>query len=264
MALVGIAFLVALAVYLLYEFVLSGDDRSVGAGSSSARFYGSGPQEAGVQPIALTHDAWELRRVRGEHLQLIASIPETPGPTPVLSMEQRQESALARIIRYPDGVPPPRGVDEGWFDIEEGLTFYRASGGDWTPRRVRESHSHRNLFYHTDYPGEVLNFADGSIHRVLARELAFEAVGVMPVLEEPSPSMIRAFESALGWELRGSPGPSVNVWTTFRLSQDSGVHTFAVGGVMRMGVRSEGQGEDMFQYLVPGEWVGSVVVERMG
>ena len=84
------------------------------------------------------------------------------------------------------------------------------------------------------------------------------------MLDEPSPGMVHALTMSLGWEIRDSPGSAVNIWSGFSLMDGSNVHSFVVGGAMRMGVRSRGQGEDMFQYLVPGEWVGSVVVERMG
>ena len=216
-----------------------------------------------MQPIALTRDASELRRVREEHLGLIASIPETPGPTPTLTAGQLSDRALSLVLDNPGGVPPAADVNEDWFDPERGLTFYRDSGGDWTPRRVRERHPYRSLFYRSSYPEGVSNFSDMSIHRALARELAFAGVGVMPMLEDPSPGMIDALTRSLGWEIRDSPGPVINVWSSFGLVEGGSVHSFAVGGVMRMGVRSKGQGGDIFQYLVPGEWVGSVVVERL-
>ena len=263
LVLAGVALVLTAVVYVLAGLVFGGDGPE-GPPRSAEEFYRSGPREAGVQPVALTRDASELRRVRDEHRGLIASIPDTPGPTPTLTAGQLSDRALARVIANPDGAPPAPDVDEDWFDPERGLTFYRDSGGDWTPRRVREAHPYRHLFYHRDYPEGVVNFSDGSIHRGLARELAFAGVRVMPMLEDPSPGMIDALTRSLGWEARDSPGPVINVWASFGLVEGGSVQSFAVGGVMRMGVRSKGEGGDMFQYLVPGEWVGSVVVERLG
>ena len=263
LVLVGVAIVLTAVVYVLAGFVFGGGGPE-GPPRSPEEFYRSGPREAGVQPVALTRDASELRRVREEHRGLIASIPDTPGPTPTLTAGQLSDRALARVIANPDGAPPAPDVDEDWFDPEQGLTFYRDSGGDWTPRRVREAHPYRHLFYHRDYPEGVVSFSDESIHRGLARELAFAGIRVMPMLEDPSPGMIDALTRSLGWEARDSPGPVINVWASFGLVEGGSIQSFAVGGVMRMGVRSKGEGNDMFQYLVPGEWVGSVVVERLG
>ena len=42
-----------------------------------------------------------------------------------------------------------------------------------------------------------------------------------------------------------------------------GFHTYAVGGVMLMGVSSTGDGETLMEYVTPGTWRGPVVVERL-
>jgi hypothetical protein len=214
---------------------------------------------------ALAREAAELRRVAAEHRRLIASIPPSPvpAPSPGPSTAERQEEALARVLAHPEGEPVRPGPGESWFDPRRGLTFYRDSGGDWTPRKVREGHTHRGLFYYGAYPEGVLNFADESIHPALARELAFEAARVLPLLGDPTPAMVRSFAASLGWELRDSAGPVVNLWTRFTVAGDGQRHAFAVGGVMRLGVAELGAGEARLEYLTVGEWVGPVVVERL-
>ena len=64
----------------------------------------------------------------------------------------------------------------------------------------------------------MLNFVDRSIYGALARELAFGAVELMPVLGEVTPSLVRSMADNLGWELRNSPGAVVNVWSTLSVS----------------------------------------------
>ena len=222
---------------------------------------------ADVHPVPaplLTRDADELRRIREEHAALIASIPPTPEPTPTLTAVERSVLVSARVRQYPEGVPVPPPVGEDWFDPSLGLDFYRDSGGDWTAEWVRENHSHRDLFYYADYPESLANFADGSIYRLLAREMLFEAVSVLPFLGEPTPAMIDAFSRDLGWELRDSSRPAVNLWTTFTVRRDGQFYVYAVGGVMLMGVFSSGENEgDLMEYVTPGEWIGQVVVERL-
>ena len=171
--------------------------------------------------------------------------------------------ASAEIIAHPDGIPSSPSVDEDWFNPDLGITFYRDSGGDWTGRRVRETHSHRNLFFYSDYPSTIQNFADGSIYDSLAREMVFEAVRMLPVLGEPTPAMVTLFKNKLGWELRDSVRPVVNVWTTFVLREEGEMHRYSVGGVMLMGVGSAGEGEARVEYVAPGRWLGPVVVERL-
>ena len=205
----------------------------------------------------------ELRRVRAEHEALIASIPVTVVPTPTLTAAEVSLVAVARVQRYPDGAPAPPQVGEDWFDPGRGIDFYRDSGDDWTSRRVRESHPHRDLFYFQDYPGSIPNFHDRSIYRHIARELVFEAVDTLPLIGEPTPAMIDLFGKELGWEVRDSPEPVVNLWTTFKVVRDGLLHVYAVGGVMRLGVSSVGEGDTLLEYLTVGVWLGPVVVERL-
>ena len=212
---------------------------------------------------ALAREAAELRRVRDEHRRLIASMPPTPEATVTPAPFELQEDALARVLANPGGIPVMPAPEEDWFDLREGLTFYRERGDDWTSRRVRENHTHRGLFYFEGYPDGVPNFADRSIYPDLAREMAFEASEVMPLLGDPSPAMVRSFARALGWELRDSEGPVVNLWTRFTVLEDGESHVFVVGGVMRMGVASLGEGEERLEYVTAGSWIGPVVVERL-
>ena len=262
--LVGIAFLITVVVFGL--LLLFGRGPSPG-GPGPAPVPGAGgpaPQDPGLQPVALTRDAWELRRLRAEHRGLIASIPPTPGPTPTLTAGERSDRAVSLLADNPGGVPRETPVAEDWFDPAEGLDFFRPAGGDWTPRRVRDRHPYARLFYRSDYPQGVPNFADQSIYGGIAREMAFAGVRSMPALEDPTPGMVDALRASLGWQLRDTPGPVINVWSSFTLLDGGSVHAFAVGGVMRLGVRSGGQGDQRYQYLVPGEWIGPVVVERLG
>ena len=207
-----------------------------------------GAVEAGVEPIPLTKQAVELRRVRDEHLRLIESIPPTLGATPTLTMVEKQDVAVARIMDHPDGVPVGPAVDEDWFNPDLGITFYRDSGGDWTARRVRETHSHRNLFFYSDYPGTIANFADGSIHDALAREMVFEATRedtAHPGMSRHRPWWI-SLQSSLGWELRDSSGAGGEpVVYLCSLRVDGGACIiYSIGGVMLMGIGSVGEGED--------------------
>ena len=96
-----------------------------------------------------------------------------------------------------------------------------------------------------------------------ARELALEAKNIFPLIDEPTPAMVETFAKKLGWEARNSPHPSVNLWTTLTVAEDQTFHVFAIGGVMRMRVSSRGKGDAKIEYLVPGSWIGSVVVERI-
>ena len=225
-----------------------------------------GPEEAAFGPVPLTRQALELRRLRDEHLKLIKSIPDTPGVTPTLTVVERKVVADAMILANPDGIPVPPSVDENWFNPDLGLTFYRNAGGDWTARRVREGHTHRNLFFYGDYPEGIANFSDRSIYRSLAREMVFEATRVLPLLGEPTPAMVDVFEKHLGWELRDSSRPVVNLWTTFIVSEKGEHHVYSIGGVMLMGVGSSGgdEGEEGLEYVSPGRWLGPVIVERLG
>ena len=213
--------------------------------------------------VGLTKEAGEWRRVREEHKKLIETIPTLVPVEPAKTQDEEQRDAVARIVHNPDGLPYTIPVDENWFDPMVGLRFFRPRGGDWTGSIVRKKHSHRRLFYYDRYPEDVANFGDRSIYRGLARELAFEASEAVPVLGEPTPALVGALEDNLGWELRPAEGPLVNVWSWVYLNRGGGRHRFAVGGVMRMGVEYRGEGEERLEYLVIGDWVGSVVVERL-
>ena len=225
--------------------------------------YELGSEEIEAQPVALTVVAGENRRLREAHMALIESIPVTVEPTPTLTLTEREEVAVARVVAHPLGVPVKPSVTESWFDSRRGLTFYRDSGGDWTGRSVRESHTHRYLFYHKEYPEGVLSFGDRSIFPALSRELAFEASVVLPLLGEVTPAMVTSFGRKLGWELRDSAEPAVNLSTTFVVRKGGVRSEYAVGGVMVMSVLSKRAGEEYFEYLAPGRWVGPVVVERL-
>ena len=223
----------------------------------------SGNAAPTLAPVPLTKRAEELRRVREQHADLIRSIPPTPEPTPTLTVAERSAAASARVRAHPEGIPISPRVGEDWFDPAMGLAFYRDSGDDWTGRRVRENHTHRELFYYGGYPDSIPNFSDRSIYLMLSRELAFEAVSSLPLLGDPTPAMISAFSRNLGWELRDSPEPAVNLWTTFTVRREGEFHTYAVGGVMLMGMAWTGEGEGVLEYVTLGRWIGPVVVERL-
>ena len=89
--------------------------------------------------------------------------------------------------------------------------------------------------------------------------LVFEAVATLPLLGEPTPAIIQLFSR----ELCDSSEPVVNIWTTFRIRRDGLLHVYAVGGVMRMGVSSLGEDDDLVEYVTTGPWLGPVVVERL-
>ena len=204
-----------------------------------------------------------LRRIREEHEALIASIPPTPGAEPTLTAPEEQSVAIARGHRFPDGEPAPPPVGEDWFDPEYGIEFYRDSGGDWTSRRIREIHPHRDLFAFDGSPDSIPNFHAWTIQRDVAREMVFEAVDALSLLGEPTPAMIEIFRSKLGWELRHPAHPVVNFWTTFDVRRGCVVQSYAVGGVMRLGVASVGEGEETLEYFTVARWLGPVVVERL-
>lgn len=219
--------------------------------------------EMAVMVPALTHEASERRRIREEHEGLIRSLPPSPEPTPTLDARERQKSVGARLAGHGGGLPPAVEVLEGWFDPDVGLSFARRSGGDWTSRVVRENHGYRGLVYFEGYPEGIPNFYDGSLQKYLARELAFGAWRVMPMLGEPTPVLVDIIAGSIGWEVRNAPGAVVNVWSDFVLVRDEEEHRLVLGGVMRMSVMSHGEGDGRMDYLVPGSWIGSVVVERV-
>lgn len=228
------------------------------------------PVELAGTPVflpALTHEASELRRVAEEHARLLTSIP----PTPTVAAEGpglgvSGGGAFAGVSRAEafEGIEIEAPV-EGWFDIEEGLTFHRDDGGDWTPRAVRQANPYAEFFYFDGYPEDVASFANGRIYEDLARNLAFGASEVVDFLGSPTPQIVNTFMRELGWQLRTLDGPHINVWTTFDFYAQGALHRYAVGGVVRMDLvsRSLGDGEEL-EYLVVGPFVGPVVVERLG
>ena len=226
-----------------------------------------GAAEGRVQPVELTRIAEEHRRLREEHDSLIDSLP-TP-VTPVIeempTARERQQIAIQRVtaLRLGEEISND-GIWEDWFDPTQGISFYRDQGGDWTSARLRREHPYRDLFYYEDYPDRVRNFEDETIYGQLARELSFAAHEIMPVIGEPNPALVDTITANLGWEIRDAELAVVNVWSSFRLTPPgSPTQDFAVGGVMRLGVREGGAGDGAYHYLVPGSWVGSVVVERL-
>ena len=54
--------------------------------------------------------------------------------------------------------------------------------------------------------------------------MVFEAVQVLPLLGEPTPAMVDIFGRSMGWELRDSTRPVVNLWTTFVVSEGGELH----------------------------------------
>lgn len=204
----------------------------------------------------------ELGRVREHHARLIDSIP-TPTLTPVPESAEEASAALNRVIAWAEGYPVPAPASENWFDPQQGIPFFRLEGGDWTNRRLRAAHSHRHLFYRTDYPEGIPSFASGSLQRALAGRLAFGAAEYMPVLGSPTPEVVDLFYRRLGWEIRDADGPVVNVWTAYDFYDGDVVQRFAVGGVMVMQVKTTTRTGSELYYLEPGHWLGSVVVERL-
>ena len=223
----------------------------------------AGPAASRAMPIPLTREAVELRRIRDEHAALIASIPPTPGPTPTLTVVDRSLVASARVRHYPEGVPVPSRVGEDWFDPGVGLEFYRDSGDDWTSRSVRESH----------------RTGISSTSRSTLTRFPISSTGVSTTTCPGSWCLNRSC-SCRSWASRPSDGqfvfpgswagncgtprePVINLWTTFTVRRDGAFHTYAVAGVMMMGVSSSGDGETLMEYVTLGTWRGPVVVERL-
>lgn len=239
-------------------------------GSSS-----TGPEFADLPPVTfpeevapvvvlapeLTHDAYELRRVAAEHARLLTSLPPTATPVREDDGAALQAEAARLAASHPDGAPLPTAALADWFDESRGLDFYREEGGDWTLRELRENHPYRELFYYDAYPEGVKHFADGSIYPLLARKLALEATQVLPELGAVSERMVTSFRRRLGWAIRDERWPVINVWTTF-VVYDRGVESrYAVGGVLGLRTRSSADGE--YEFLVPGEFVGVIPVQRI-
>ena len=225
----------------------------------------AGPLEArGLgSSVELTKEAVEVRRLRLEHAGLIESIEVTPTPLPTLSLSEKQRDAGVTVLENPAGIPLEQDVGSDWFDPRVGLEFYRPQGGDWTPRRVRGEHSHRRLFYYDGYPAGIPNFHEGTIVPAIARDLAFEAVQVLPILGEVTPGLVTALTMTMGWELRPGPGARVNIWSEFQFDRGPDVHRYVVGGVLEFSVSAVVDDGVRVEYLVPGDWVGPVVVERL-
>ncbi len=213
--------------------------------------------------VPLTKEAEELRRLRQQHGELIKSLPAEPTEAPTPTLRERQRRAGVVVIEHPEGVPVGPEVVEEWFNPTVGLSFYREEGGDWTSRKLRESHTHRRLFYFGGYPAGVRNFQDGSIFPVLARELGFEAVRALPLLGEVTPGLVDSFTRGIGWEVRDAPGVVINVWSEFEFKSRKEVHRYVAGGVMEMRVKGMVDGDEKLEYLEFSRWVGPVVVERL-
>ncbi len=210
----------------------------------------------------------ELRRIQREHAQLIASIP-TPAPTPSIQELAEVAPVAARaalgsaLNEFPAGLAVAPVEHEEWFDSTKGLPFYRPAGGDWSPLSLREVHPYREVFYYEHFPATVANFHDESIYQHLAREMAFEAADLLPVIGSPQPPLIQSIRANLGWQLRDEREPVINVWSTFIVLRDGFPHRFAVGGVNRLVPQSWEERGRLWEYLVVGEWLGPVVVERL-
>ena len=201
----------------------------------------------------------ELQRLGEEHRRLLASRPTEPAETPTPSTEDVREQAMLQVAAAAEGIRLEETPGEDWFDPDYGVVFYRSEGGDWTPRAVREGSAYRELFW-GDLSGSGLpNFGDESIYRLLARDLVFAAEKVMPLLAEPNPEVVEAFQVNMGWEALPTRDPVIRLWTTFRVRDPGGSRQFLVAGVMRLGV-SERRG---VAYLTPGSFIGPVVVERL-
>ena len=229
---------------------------------------GSSPERRPVPSGLSPPEALELRRVQQEHLSLIASIP-TPVPTVSLVELAVEEPLLARrevglALQAQSAGLPQEPVDHSdWFDPARGLYFYQPQRGDWTLASVRASHPYRDVFYFRFFPDSVPGFYDESIYRQLARELAFEASDVMPVIGEPDPILIGQLRRNLGWQIRDPQRPVVNVWSLFTVTQGGFTHSFAVGGVNQLAPLSWEENGRIWEYLALGEWLGPVVVERL-
>ena len=206
----------------------------------------------------------ELRRVRVEHADLFTAIPtETPLPEDD-STSSVQEVAVARVLEWPEGYPVPAAADEFWFDPEQGLTFLRLDGGDWTSRSIRRSHPYRELFFFEDYPEGVPNLADGSLQREIALDMAFRAFELYPFLGEPTADVVDLFAQQMGWEVREAAGAVINVWTIYDLYDAGDIQRFGVGGVLALRERRHQRPDgDSMPYLAMGVWLGPVVVERL-
>ena len=231
---------------------------------SAAEVVTYGEAEGMVQPVELTRSAAELRRRRDEMSAIVAAMPATKEAVATPDAEDRHQLASARVAGAMRGEVEDPVNHEDWFSPERGVYFYRNSGGDWTTARKRREHPYSSLFYYDGYDASVMNFENGSMQRELARRLTFEVAALMPVLGEPSPEIVDLVERKLGWSIRDEEQPIVNVWSAFVLEPygDQG-QAFAIGGVMRLQVLRGGDGDEWYEYLVPGSWLGNVALERL-
>ena len=222
-----------------------------------------GLEEAMAQGPALTRQAEDRRRLREQHAELIARTGVDPlEPTATALPGNRQQTAVQ--IAGGGGPVVATADHSDWFDIDRGLYFYRERGGDWTAQALRERHPAAPLIYKDDYVG-VANFADGSMQRELAGELAFDASERLPLVGAATPGMVDLIQWNLGYELRDAAEPVFNVWGRFRVDDSEGkaAGTFAVGGVAELEIARYDAGGASFEYLQFGRWIGPVVVERL-
>lgn len=223
-----------------------------------------GQEEGSVKPVELTRTADERRRMRDDHARLIDRMPGTATPVPTPDADDLEKVAVARVVEAFSDRGYESEAHADWFDPERGLYFFREGRGDWSTSRLRKVNPYSALFYYEEYPHELANFAEGSMQRELAVMLAFEAASLMPVLGSPTPAMVDLIEDKLGWAIRASDGPVINVWSEFDLvSRGVARQRFAVGGVMELGVGRRGRGDEWYEYLEVGRWIGPVVVERL-
>ena len=89
----------------------------------------------------------------------------------------------------------------------------------------------------------------------MARELAFKLV-------EVTPDLIALLSRNMGWELREGREPVANLWSSFSFNEQGRPRQYAVGGVMRIEVRSWEEQGRVWEYVAPGEWIGPVALER--
>ena len=80
-----------------------------------------------------------------------------------------------------------------------------------------------------------------------------------PALGEVNRAMELVFEEGLAWEIRDAGAPVINMWLTYRVSGDN-PRSYGIGAVMALEVAVRESGE---QYLRPGEFVGTVAVQRL-
>ena len=193
------------------------------------------------------------------------------GLSPSEVLAARHEAAFQRVLRDPEGVPmarPDSGGLEDWFDWRQGMTLYRSQPGDATEPGVRQRIAASRYFYYDGYPEGIRNFADGSMQRDLAEELARAAVAVLPALTRYEDGISRALRPRLGWALveTGDGRLAAEVWSRFQLAEGwQQREGYVVGGIMEFRLlRTPGaaRGQPGDRYLDPVGWRGPVAVER--